>query len=278
MTPIDLSNTTIMESRNMDQRHEVADAWKSYHRKESEDVGAVASSSSLKVYQRTIIRACTAEIESRLDQKQVVMLWSAGSGIDIISLILKNAFKDRLSVTVFDISPDCIARNKEMFSRNGVEAEFVVGDLFASAYSERFDIVMNTGLLEHFDKHDQGTLLQVFSKSLVKGGIYLTVTPFAGAKLYEYCKRRAVEKGSWPYGPENAISTMKDISAEGFRLTEERQVGATDQLAMVKHAFPRMKGALGYLADMAESVSPVLDPALKPFIGGYALFDRFVKD
>ena len=261
----------------MEQKQKVAEAWKSYHKKESEEGREVKSSRSLKVYQRTIIRECTTEIESRLRHKQVVKLWSAGSGIDIISLRMKDTFKDQLSVTIFDISPDCIARNKEMFSRNGVDAEFVVGDIFSSSYSDQFDIVMNTGLLEHFDKNDQETLLKVFSKSLVKGGAYITVTPFAGAKLYEYCKRRAMEKGSWPYGPENAISTMRDLGPEGFKLMGERQVGATDQLAMLKHAFPKLRGVLGYTAELAQSISPVLDYVLNPFIGGYALFDEFVK-
>ena len=278
MTPIGFRDIPVMEQHNMEQRHEVAEAWRTYHKKESEEGREVNSSRSLMVYQRTMIRECTTEIESRLRHKQVVMLWSAGSGIDTISLRLKNTFKNRLSVTIFDISPDCIARNKEMFSRHGTDAEFVVGDLFASTYSDQFDIVVNTGLLEHFDKRDQETLLKVFSKSLVSGGVYVTVTPFVGAKLYDYCKRKAIEKGSWPYGPESAILTMRNLGPEGFRLIGERQVGATDQMAMLKHAFPRMKGAFGYAATLANSISPILDPALNPLIGGYTLFDKFVKE
>ena len=264
----------------MTQKDRVADAWTRYHQEEAgrEPPSSVPTLSSMRVYQRTMIKECSKEIERRAKEKPTVRLWSAGSGIDFISLKLKQSYGGKLAVTVFDISPDCITRNKELFERNGSSAEFVVGDLFESSYDGAFDIVINTGLLEHFDKHAQETLLAKFSRSLVAGGVYLTVTPYSGARLYEYSKKRSIAKGSWPYGPESPIRTLRDLGVPALSLTEERQLGATDQLVMLKHAFPRMKGALGHCAELAERCSPVLDPVLRPLIGGYSLFDRFVKD
>lgn len=263
----------------MNQKDQVTQAWTSYHKNEAgrEPSTAIPSLSAMRVFQRVMIEECSKEIERRAKEKLVVRLWSAGSGIDIISLMLSEAFPGRLSATVFDISPECISRNKEMFSSKRVGAEFVVGDLFDATYTERFDIVINTGLLEHFDRQAQETLLSIFSKSLVKGGVYITATPFSGARLYEYCKKRAIAKGSWPYGPENAVGTLSELKHEGLTLRSERQIGATDQLVMLKHAFPRAKGILGYGAELAESVSFVTDPVLRPFIGGYAILDEFVK-
>jgi 2-polyprenyl-3-methyl-5-hydroxy-6-metoxy-1,4-benzoquinol methylase len=263
----------------MDQKEKVAEAWTSYHRKEAQQGvdSAVPAMASLRVYQKTMIEECSREINRRSAEKPV-KLWSAGAGIDIISITLKKLFKDRLSVTVFDISPECIDRNRQMFSRSGVDAEFVIGDIFKANYETKFDIVMNTGLLEHFDHQEQEALLRTFSRSLVKGGVYVTVTPFAGARLYRFCKERSISKKSWPYGPENAVTSMREFSTQGFSLREERQVGATDQFLMLKHAFPRVRGALGYLAEVAESTSLFLDPLLKPVIGGYAVLDIFEKE
>lgn len=230
----------------------------------------------LMQYQRKLLETVRNEILQVLLQKKEVELWSAGSGIDVVSLMLKQEFQDQIKVTVFDISDECIAQNEKLFNSYGLSAAFAVGDILDSRYDGQFDIVMNTGLLEHFGKADQERILQVISRSLVTGGSYVTLTPFAGGRLYLYFLRKAQSKGALDW-PEEPIATLRDMNIEGLTLVDEYPVGAIDQLALVGFALPALAVLLEPVRMLANRHEAVAEPILQRFFGAYCLFNRFVR-
>jgi 2-polyprenyl-3-methyl-5-hydroxy-6-metoxy-1,4-benzoquinol methylase len=267
-------------SKGSPKRTEAEQAWIEIYKKLEQSPEAIEFVPRLRqysVYQRSMINETLAEISKRLESNEQVSVWSAGSGIDTISLYLKNKCADSLRLTLQDISQECVSFNKEMFSGLGLRADFVVGNLFDSNYREEFDIAINTGLLEHFETPDQSRLLRVFSDSLKPGGVYLTATPFAGARLYSYCKKRIEARGDWKVGPETPISTMVGLESADLVLTSEHQIAARDQLNFVMDAYPRL-GKLLYPAIVGLGKLPdSAEPVLLRLIGGYCLLDKFVK-
>jgi ubiquinone/menaquinone biosynthesis C-methylase UbiE len=74
--------------------------------------------------------------------------------------------------TLLDISPKAIEVAKEIYKRNKLKAEFIVGDALDLPFeSGSFDVVVSIGLLEHFQKIDK--LLSEQIRILRKGGIFL---------------------------------------------------------------------------------------------------------
>jgi hypothetical protein len=262
------------------KRAEAEAAWIEFYRNlgmSSSEFKGVPRLRRYTQYQRAIIKEVLAEVDKRLGSVDKVSVWSAGSGIDTISLYLKSVRGESIEFTIQDISQECVSFNEEMFLRCGLPAEFVVGDLFESKFKERFDIVINTGLLEHFGASDQSRLLRVFSDSLKPGGIYLTATPFVGAKLYSACKSRTESRGAWKVGPETPIMTMSGLDSGDLVLLNEYQAAAGDQLIFVGDAYPTLGRLLRPVIVVMRAVPDICEPVLMRLIGGYCLIDLFSK-
>jgi SAM-dependent methyltransferase len=206
-----------------------------------------------------------------------VPIWSPGSAIDTISCYLKRIRQASVRFTLQDISRECMAYNEMIFAHAGLEAEFIVGDLFDSEHHEEFDIVVNTGLLEHFTPKDQSKLLKIFSDALKPRGVYITATPYGGAKLYPHFKRRMESIGTWEVGPERPIMTLKDVESGDLVLMKEHQIAARDQLILVKGAYPALGRALQPFITALEMLPDRMEPPLIRIIGGYCLLDKFQK-
>ncbi|HEX9907277.1 MAG TPA: class I SAM-dependent methyltransferase [Thermoplasmata archaeon] len=218
----------------------------------------------------------SGEIRKTLQRKSRARIWSAGSGIDLVSLRLKSVFGDKVETTLLDASEDCVAINRKLFSENGLQAEIVVGDIFESQHASAFDVVMNTGLLEHFERVDQERILSLVSRSLVVGGSYVTLTPYSGARLYSHCLRRARSKKmlSWP---ETPVTTLRGLDWADLVLAEEYPVCAIDQLASVGLAYPSLGVFSEHARRFALKHESTVEPALTKLIGGYCLCDIFSR-
>lgn len=195
--------------------------------------------------------------------------------MDRISLELKIAHGDALQLTIQDISEECIELNRKLFNGAGAEAEFIVGDLFESKLTGRFDIVMNSGLLEHFDQHEQEQLLAIFLKSLKPGGVYVTLVPNQGARMFNFVHSKSVERGSWPFGPERPLKTLSGLRCPGLVLEDEVQVGALDQFALIGLSYPVIGQFMRPVLSLGRRMPLSVDRALVKLMGGYCLLDRF---
>jgi ubiquinone/menaquinone biosynthesis C-methylase UbiE len=257
---------------------EVTDAWTRYY-EQGNGVALGRQSVELTMqYQRFLACKLVEEISHRLESKDSLFIWSAGSGVDKIALRVKALFRNSVKITLMDISDACMSANRTMFNRYGLDASFLVGDIFKERLEPRFDVIFNTGLLEHFQMPDQERLLTIFSRSLLPGGSYLTVTPWAGGKIYGYCKKRMMEKGMWPYGPEDAIGTLKTLDGSGLSLIEEYPIASLDQFeALIPCAFPIIGTLSRPAVHLAKRYPSFIEPILLRILGGYCLFDKFVK-
>ena len=227
------------------------------------------------LYNETFFRKIAEALARR--NKPRLRLWSAGAGIDYVSLRLKAVYGDAVELTVFDVSEDCIETNRRVFEENGLRADFVAGDLFDIDYSEEFDIVFNTGLLEHYEKEEQEALLRAFSASLRPGGEYLTYVPYAGGRLYNHCMRRMKARGTWELGPEMPISTFKHLDGGGLTLVEEQPLDALHQLMFIRRAYPLL-GMICIPVTLALPMMPhFAESILMKSIKGYGLYGRFAK-
>jgi len=229
----------------------------------------------LSLYNKSFLQRVCQEVNSRIKRGTPIQVWSAGSGIDPVSMRLKEIYRDKIELTILDVSPECINMNKAAFERRGLYADFVVGNLFEAKYERSFDIVINTGLLEHFSKQGQIDLLRIFSISLKPGGSYMTYVPFAGGRLYNYCMKRAIRRRNWEFGPEVPIETFREVRIEGFVLVEECPLDALWQLTFLGRAFPILGALIWPVIKVVTRFSSVFEPLFFKLIGGYGLFAVF---
>lgn len=260
-----------------DAGHVAEQAWLRYYEDWSGHPQLMLKEVALMSNQRSMLRELSNEISGLLKHKRIVSLWSAGSGVDRISLELKSQFGESLELTIEDISAECMAMNRELFARRGLTAEFIVGDLFEAKPEGRFDIVANSGLLEHFGLEEQKRLMSIFQANLKPGGLYLTVTPSRSAWIFEFLRRKAVERNRWPYGPEAPVATLGGLSVPGLELFSERRVGALDQLLLVEIAYPALWKAMRPVVALARRAPLAVDRPLCRAIGGYCILSKFRK-
>ena len=264
-------------SKKIDAEEDTAiKAWVLYYDKRRSKNNKVSEIGPFAAYQNIIIKEALNEFRKRSSSKSIEV-WSAGSGIDLISLHLKRELGESISITIQDISEKCISENRKIFKENGMEAKFLVEDIFDSKFVEKFDIVFNTGLLEHFDKKNQERLLDIFSRSLKEGGVYLTSTPSLQGKVYNHCMKKMKGINIWPYGPENPVMSLQGLNVLDLRLETECPVGALDQISFVEKAYPILGIITIPVLSIARRLQGIVEPTLIKIIGGYCIFDKFVK-
>lgn len=74
--------------------------------------------------------------------------------------------------TLLDLSPDVIKIAKEIFAKNDLNAQFIVGDAYDMKFKDNsFDVVFSIGVFEHFE--DISTPIKEQIRILDKGGLFI---------------------------------------------------------------------------------------------------------
>jgi 2-polyprenyl-3-methyl-5-hydroxy-6-metoxy-1,4-benzoquinol methylase len=251
--------------------------WIEYYEELSSKKGFHGSERSLNSFQSAQLQAVIRSVSAMLSKKDIIHIWSAGSGVDIASARIKKLFGNRTRITLGDVSPICIALNKNLFDSLKLEAEFLVEDLLESQHMDEFDIVTNTGLLEHFNTIEKQMLVEKFHKSLKKGGKYIALVPCSRARIYTRCMERMKSKGIWPYGPEEPIDTFRPLSNSRFRLNQEYEVDCADQFGLMPIAYPVLGKIFVPINVLSSRLAGPLDKILVRAFGGYCLLGEFEK-
>jgi ubiquinone/menaquinone biosynthesis C-methylase UbiE len=256
-------------------REKSSSDWKDYY--SGKDVSFMTRYNKvvLNSFQRPIFRSISAAVSRMLKKKKTVSLLSAGAGIDFIAYSLKKRFKDEVSVTIFDISEDCINMNRYLFGSK--EFKFVVGDIFTQEFKEKFDIVYNTGLIEHFTDSEKRRILGRVYLALNKGGQYITLNPSAKGKIYRKGMMKAKIKKMWPYGREVPIVSLKNFSTKRFSLSDERDVASGAQLSFIVYYNKFAYFLIVPFIIFTDLLRINLDAVLGPIIGYYGLLSTFTK-
>jgi SAM-dependent methyltransferase len=83
----------------------------------------------------------------------------------------------------------------------------VQGDLFHLPFpAARFDLVYNSGVIEHFDDERLETALRAMAAAARPGGTVLAVVPNAACLWYRLGKAWLVRRGRWRFGFERHLS------------------------------------------------------------------------
>jgi ubiquinone/menaquinone biosynthesis C-methylase UbiE len=176
----------------------------------------------------------------------------AGTGTGLIALALA---RKGARTTLLDVSPEALEIARRGFADAGLETEPVLGSVFELPFADgAFDVVFNTGLLEHFQADRRREALAEMLRVLRPDGVCVTLNPNARAALYRRLKASAERRGTWDVGVELPIDTLADV-VDGDRYSlEEHSTGVFLQLHFLKYVLPRPLGlALGAVGEVAEA-------------------------
>jgi len=139
----------------------------------------------------------------------------AGCGGGWQSLAL--ARTGRYSLTLMDFSPNAISHARALFTREGLEAEFVLGDIFDPDLHGDFDLVFNAGSLEHYDFDAQVQFVRNMGR--LSRHYVLVVWPNPRCYWYWLWRLDAASSSLWPFGKEAPMGNMGEvIEAAGLNL------------------------------------------------------------
>ncbi len=115
------------------------------------------------------------------------------------------------SITLLDFSPAALERARQYFGRNGLQAEFVLGNALElpAELKGRFDISMSFGLAEHFAGERRDRMIDAHFDLLRAGGLAFISVPNALNLPYRIYKKATELTGKWPYGEEYPFSRLE---------------------------------------------------------------------
>lgn len=123
----------------------------------------------------------------------------AGAGTNAAAMA-----KGGAAVTLLDYSKLALARARELFEANGLEADFVEANALElpDEIRGRFDVAMSFGLNEHFTGAERDGIFQAHLDALRDGGIAIISVPNARNAPYRASKWLAERTGRWKLGVE----------------------------------------------------------------------------
>jgi ubiquinone/menaquinone biosynthesis C-methylase UbiE len=151
-----------------------------------------------------------------------------GSGTGEISLALAQAGRH---VTTIDINAQSLRFTLSCAQELGVYIEAVCCDALQMLPFKdgEFDCVWSSGLLEHFISAERQTMLREWMR--VTSDRILVLVPNAASVAYRVGKAVQEEGGTWPYGLEIPILSLRnDFESIGLRVVQEYSVGARHAL------------------------------------------------
>ncbi len=132
----------------------------------------------------------------------------AGSGHGLTSLLLDKGVQKIL----LDLELSPLLTAKKLFASKQQQAVCTVGDALNMPFPDHhFDLVFNSGVLEHFDFSMRQQALKEMLRVTVVGGIVVAAIPNHYSIPYRYSYKYRKKRGDWPYPDEHKLY---DFSAE----------------------------------------------------------------
>jgi 2-polyprenyl-3-methyl-5-hydroxy-6-metoxy-1,4-benzoquinol methylase len=186
----------------------------------------------------------------------------AGAGAGWHSLAL--ARTGRFQVTLLDFSEQALRHARALFEREGCTASFVLADAREPGAAE-YDLVFNSGVLEHFPFADQVQLVQAMASRSTN--LVLALVPNRRCYWYWFWRVQAAARGDWPFGKELPAGTLAPVfAAAGLDVVGERVLGE----AWTESFFDYLDGIDPAFRDCLLAVhrSPLLDADVKGYLLG----------
>ncbi|MBJ9993537.1 class I SAM-dependent methyltransferase [Paenibacillus sp. S28] len=153
----------------------------------------------------------------------------AGSGTGKVSLHLA---MEGAHVTLVDYSEKALENSRTAFRQANCEGSFVLSDIRRMhALNNQYDLTWNAGVLEHFTFDEKVTILKEMARVTKPGGTIVIMTPYSKCLPYRIGKAFAERQGTWMYGVEQPVLTLKDEFAHsGITFLDERDIGFVNSL------------------------------------------------
>jgi SAM-dependent methyltransferase len=177
----------------------------------------------------------------------------AGAGTGLLSLELA---KRGANVTLLDVAPEALAIAGRHFEDQGQTAAFVEGSILNLPFEDAsFDLVWNTGVVEHFHSNERRQAIAEMLRVVKPTGVVVTINPSATGKIYRFAKQRAERRGTWDVGFEAPIETLSgEVDSSRYSLEEVRE-GWFMQLAFFKYLVPpRLRLPYAAAHELAQNV------------------------
>ena len=260
---------------NKDSHEDVRETWEAYW-KEKQLTDAVIP--QLASYQLPVYEM----LHSLIAANDFTCVLNAGAGLDVVSVHLKRDLGDSINVELLDIAPKALALNERMFDGAGLKVNTTIGSVFQMPFEDgQFDLIFNTGLMEHFEAPDQIEMVREVVRVLKPGGIYLSANPSNKGGIYKFGMAVAKRKGTWEFGVEIPIQSLKFISQAVPEISsiEEIQKDFVGQVNFLHHVSPLARYLFWPLNQLnrLNSVRKVLDRTLGKLFGTYLLVSIFYK-
>ncbi len=150
-------------------------------------------------------------------------LLEAGCGSGQVSVLLA---KEGYDVALLDFSDIALTKSKEIFKQHNLKAEFILSDLFEMSPKKtgKYDVVWNSGVLEHFDGWQVIRALEIMAQMANKLVIFLV--PNLQSRYYVQFRQKALEENSWQWGLEILRDKMDDlVEYAGLQIVSQHYTG-----------------------------------------------------
>lgn len=170
-----------------------------------------------------------------------------GCEIGTTSFILDDSFNK----TLLDLNPLAINLAKKAFGKCNNNAQFFIADMFNMPFKdETYDIVFNSGVIEHFAKKERSRALKEYSRILRNDGVIIIAFPNHFSVPYSLAylvRNNLLFRYRWPYPREYKIFDMKDEINSNNLILEKRVVISKESIYNWWNFFKPMKYVLKLL-------------------------------
>ena len=159
-------------------------------------------------------------------ENNYVRVIEVGSETGLTSMLLGA----ELEITYFDLNGDAIEKAKQACEQLHKKGRFVVGDMFSMSFRDRaYDVVFNSGVVEHYNRSDRIRMLREYSRILRDDGTMVLGVPNHHSLPYRCAymlKKRILGGYQWAWPTEYRIYDLrKELKATGLRLVKRLTFG-----------------------------------------------------
>ena len=159
------------------------------------------------------------------DKRKIIEI---GCGTGITSLLLN----DNFDKTLLDCDINAIDLTKTLFKKADKQAQFINADMFeTNINSKTYDIVFNSGVIEHFNYTERVKALKEYKRILIDNGFIILAFPNHYCLPYRIGYLMANLLNKWPYPKEYKLYDMAKELKECNLMLEKRLIIADNMLA-----------------------------------------------
>lgn len=214
------------------------------------------------VFFKCVVDAVIENINVPL-KNALILEAGAGTGTSSFQLAKRGS-----KVTLVDFSKPAIEKMERLFTRGGFEAKFLCNDIRKmDEKDDTYDVVFNSGVLEHFSYNDQVSILRELGRVCKPNGRIITMNPNAKCIFYRFWKWGLESMNSWEWGDETPVVSLESqFRAAGLQLITEYSIGF-DHAVTLLNTFDGFKAPAHWFQIFYNSLSN----ADKKLMEGYLL-------